>query len=57
MAEFISFSNNCVSEFVIIRLVSSAYKTGLEISDITLGISLTYKKKKARDQVTGSYLE
>jgi hypothetical protein len=45
MAVFISFSNDWISEFVIMRLVSSAYKIGLEISDITLGISLTYKTK------------
>jgi hypothetical protein len=64
-AEFISFSNNLISEFVIIRLVSSAYKTGLETSDITLGISLMYKVKSkgpsmdpwGTPTVTGSHLE
>ena len=40
-----SFSNIWLSEFVIIKLVSSAYRTGLDISDITFGKSLTYKRK------------
>jgi hypothetical protein len=34
-----------MSEFVIIKLVPSAYRTGLDISDIALGKSLTYKRK------------
>jgi hypothetical protein len=46
MPVFVSFSNDWISEFVIMRLVSSEYKTGLEISDITLGISSTYKRKR-----------
>jgi len=39
------FSNIWLSELVIIKLVSSAYSTGLDISDITLGTSLIYKRK------------
>jgi hypothetical protein len=38
-----SFSNLCISEFVITKLVSSAYKTGLAVSDM-FGRSLTYKR-------------
>jgi hypothetical protein len=45
MAVFVSLSNIWISEFVIIKLVSSASKTGFEMSDVTLGISLTYKRK------------
>jgi hypothetical protein len=39
------FSNIWTLEFVIIRLVSSAYRTRFDISDITFGISFTYKRK------------
>jgi hypothetical protein len=39
------FLNIWLSESVIIRLVSSAYKTGLDMSDITFGTSLTCKRK------------
>jgi hypothetical protein len=45
-----SFSNIWLSEFVIIKLVSSAYRTGLDMSNNTFGKSLTYNKK-AGDQV------
>jgi len=40
-----SFSNIWLSELVIIKLVSSAYSTGLDISGITFGTSLIYKRK------------
>jgi len=40
-----SFSNICLSELVIIKLVSSAYRTGLDMSDITFGNTLTYNRK------------
>jgi hypothetical protein len=40
-----SFSNIWLSEFVIIKLVSSAYRTGLGMLDIALGTSLTYNRK------------
>jgi hypothetical protein len=46
MAVFISFSNIWLSEFVIIRLVSSAYKIGLDVLDIAFGKSLTYSRNK-----------
>jgi hypothetical protein len=60
-----SFSNLWVSESVIIKLVSSAYKTGLAVSDITFGRSLTYKRNSrgpsmdpgATPSVTGSHSE
>jgi hypothetical protein len=45
IAVFILFSNIWLSELVIIRLLSSAYKIGLDISDITCGMSLTYRRK------------
>jgi len=40
-----SFSNICLLAFVIIELVSSAYNTGLPVSDITFGKSLICKRK------------
>jgi hypothetical protein len=40
-----SFLNIWLSELVIIKLVSSAYRTGLDISDIAFGRSLTYNRK------------
>jgi hypothetical protein len=40
IAVFMSFSNSWLSELVIIKLVSSAHSTGLDISDITFGTSL-----------------
>ena len=42
---FMSFSNIWLLELVIIKLLSSAYSTGLDISDITFGTSLIYKRK------------
>ena len=45
IAVFMSFSNIWLSELVIIKLVSSAYSTGLDISDIIFGTSLTCKRK------------
>jgi len=40
-----SFSNIWLSELVIIKLVSSAYRIGLDILDIIFGMSLIYKRK------------
>ena len=37
IAVFMSFTNLWLSELVIIKLVSSAYSTALDISDITFG--------------------
>jgi hypothetical protein len=41
----VSFANIWLSELVIIKLVSSAYRIGLDISDIAFGRSLTYNRK------------
>jgi hypothetical protein len=40
-----SSSNVWLSELVIIKLVSSAYRTGLDISDIAFDKSLAYNRK------------
>jgi hypothetical protein len=40
-----SFSHIWLSEFVVIKLVLSAYRTGLGMLDIALGKSLTYNRK------------
>jgi len=40
-----SFSNIWLPEFVIIKLVSSANRTGLGMLDMALGKSLTYNRK------------
>jgi hypothetical protein len=42
---FIFFLNSEGTEFVIIMLVSSANKIGLDISDTTFGSSSVYKRK------------
>jgi len=67
-AVFMSFSNIWLSELVIIKLASFAYSTGLDtsdISDVTFGMSLIYKRKNSvpsKDtwgtlSVTDSHLE
>jgi hypothetical protein len=40
-----SFLNTWRLEFVITKLISSAYKTGLDITDMILGRALIYKRK------------
>jgi len=40
-----SVSNIWLPEFVIIKLVSSAYRTGVGMLEIALGKSLTYNSK------------
>ena len=40
-----SFPNIWLSELIIIKLVSFAYSTGIDISDITFSTSLMYKRK------------
>jgi hypothetical protein len=47
----VSFLKIWGSEFLIIILVSSANKIGLDISDIVLGRSIIYVKETIRDQV------
>ena len=45
---FISISNICLSKLVIIKLVPSAYRTGLEMSYITFHMQLAYNRKSRR---------
>ena len=40
-----SFSNIWLPDLVIVKLVSSAYRTGLGMVDIALGKSLMYNRK------------
>jgi hypothetical protein len=42
---FISFSNLWVSGLIVIKLVSSTNKTGLDKSDMAFGRSLTYRRR------------